>query len=337
MISIKDISAACGVSTATVSKALNGASDVSRSTRERVCRKAEELGYRPNAAARSLKTRRTYNIGVLFKDEAGSGLTHEYFSAVLEGLKNEAEARGFDITFINTNNASMNYYDHCIYRNVDGVAVVCADFSDSEVQELVASQLPVVTIDYVFDGHMAVLSDNLGGITELFNYVYSKGHRQIAYIYGAPSGVSRTRLVGFYKAAEEAGITIPDAYVRQGAFHEAGVCAQQTAALLDLPQPPSCILFPDDFSALGGIGEIRQRGLRIPEDISVAGYDGIHLSQVLDPVLTTLHQDTHTIGTTAAQQLIELIERPKTTLPRTAVIPGKLWEGGSVQKILLDE
>ena len=337
MVSIKDISAACGVSTATVSKALNGANDVSRATRERICRKAKELGYRPNAAARSLKTRRTYNIGVLFKDEAGSGLTHEYFSAVLEGLKNEAEARGFDITFINTNNASMSYYDHCIYRNVDGVAVVCADFSDPQVQELAANQLPVVTIDYVFDRGTAVLSDNLGGITELFHYVYSKGHRRIAYIYGAPSGVSRTRLVGFYKAAEAAGIAVPDSYVRQGAFHDAAVCAQQTAALLDLPQPPTCILFPDDFSALGGIGEIRQRGLRIPEDISVAGYDGIHLSQVLDPVLTTLHQETHTIGATAARQLIELIERPKTTLPRTAVIPGKLWEGGSVREIITDD
>jgi DNA-binding LacI/PurR family transcriptional regulator len=333
MMSIKDISAACGVSTATVSKALNGAHDVSAATRERVCLVAERMGYRPNAAARSLKTKRTYNIGVLFNDEAGSGLTHEYFSAVLEGFKNEAESKGFDITFINTNNASMSYLDHCVYRNVDGVAIVCANFADPQVLELTKSSLPFVTIDYVFNGKMAVLSDNVQGITDLFRYVYSRGHRKIAYIHGAPSSVTEARLVGFYRAAEEAHLEIPDAYVRKGVFHDAPTCAQETAELLDLPDPPTCILFPDDFSALGGIREIRRRGLRIPENISVAGYDGIHTSQVLDPPLTTIHQKTKTMGGTAARQLVELIEYPKTTLPHTTVVGGDLWEGASVAPV----
>jgi len=330
MVSIRDISAACGVSTATVSKALNGAPDISEATRERIFKVSEEMKYRPNAAARSLKTNRTYNLGVLFKDEADSGLTHEYFSAVLEGFKSEAETKGFDITFINTNNASMSFYDHCVYRNVDGVAIVCANFSNPQVLELAESNLPVVTIDYVFNGKMAVLSDNLKGITDLFRYVYSQGHRRIAFIHGAPSSVVEARLVGFYRAAEEAGVSIPDAYVREGVFHAPPTCARITGELLDLPEPPTCILFPDDFSAMGGISEIRQRGLRIPEDISVAGYDGIHLSQVLDPPLTTLHQKTRTMGAAAASQLVEMIERPKTTLARTAVVGGDLWEGKSV-------
>lgn len=330
MVSIKDISAACGVSTATVSKALNGAHDISEPTRERVCRKAEEMGYRPNAAARSLKTKRTYNIGVLFKDEAGSGLTHEYFSAVLEGFKNEAESKGFDITFINTNNGAMSYLDHCIYRNVEGVAVVCADFADKEVLELIGSSLPVVTIDYVFNGKTAVLSDNLKGITDLFRFAFDKGHRKIAYIHGAPSSVTEARRVGFYRAAEAAGVEIPDSYVREGVFHDAASCGKITGELLDLPQPPTCILFPDDFSALGGISEIRRRGLRIPEDISVAGYDGIHMAQVLSPPLTTLHQKTRTMGATAARHLIEQIEHPRTTLPHTTVVEGELWKGESV-------
>jgi Transcriptional regulators len=330
MVSIKDISAVCGVSTATVSKALNGARDISEATRARICRAAEEMGYLPNAAARSLKTKRTYDIGVLFKDEAGSGLTHEYFSAVLEGFKNEAEARGFDITFINTNNASMSYLDRCAYRNVDGVAIVCADFADPRVVELVSSSLPVVTIDYVFNGKMAVLSDNVRGIADLFRFVCSRGHRKIAFIHGAPSSVTEARTVGFYQAAQEAHLEIPDAYVKAGVFHDAATCARLTGELLDLPEMPTCILFPDDFSALGGIREIRRRGLRIPEDISVAGYDGIHMAQVLDPPLTTLHQKTRTMGATAAQQLIELIEHPRTTLSRTTVIPGDLWEGKSV-------
>jgi LacI family transcriptional regulator len=334
MVSIKDISAACGVSTATVSKALNGAHDVSEATRERVCRTAEELGYRPNAAARSLKTNRTYDLGVLFKDEAGSGLTHEYFSAVLEGFKNEAESKGFDITFINTNSSSMSYLDHCVYRNLDGIAVVCADYADPRVVELAGSPIPIVTIDYVFNGKTAVLSDNLKGITDLFQYVYGQGHRKIAFIHGAPSSVTESRTVGFYRAAEAAGLSVPDAYVREGIFHDAASCARITGELLDLPDPPTCILFPDDFSALGGIGEIRRRGLRIPEDISVTGYDGIHMAQVLDPPLTTIHQKTRTMGAAAARQLIEQIEHPKTTLAETTVIAGDLWEGKSVAPLM---
>lgn len=330
MTSIKDISIACGVSTATVSKALNGAPDVSHATRERVRDTAERMGYRPNAAARSLKTNRTNNIGVLFKDEAGSGLTHEYFAAVLDGFKNEAEAAGFDITFINTNKTSMSYYDHCMSRNMDGVAIVCADFRDPRVVELLAGSLPVVTIDYVYNGRMAVMSDNVRGITELLEYVYKLGHRRIAYIHGAPSGVTEARLVGFYRAAEARGLEIPDEYVREGVFHDAESCARLTGELLDLPEPPTCIFFPDDFSAMGGLGEIRHRGLSIPGDISVAGYDGIKMAEVLEPPLTTLHQNTRTMGSTAAGQLIELIERPKTTLARTTVVVGELWPGRSV-------
>ena len=104
MVSLKTIAQRCGVSTATVSKALNGHKDISKETKDRVKKVADELGYFPNAAARALKTNRSYNIGVLFEEEAGSGLTHEYFSGVLNGLKVQAEKQGYDITFIN------NYY-----------------------------------------------------------------------------------------------------------------------------------------------------------------------------------------------------------------------------------
>lgn len=333
MISIKDISMACGVSTATVSKALNGAHDISGATKERVCRTAEKMGYLPNAAARSLKTKRTNNIGVLFTEEAGSGLTHEYFASILEGFKNYAEGQGYDITFINNNNASMSYYEHCIYRNVDGVVVVCANFKNPQVVELVNSGLPVVTIDYVFNGRMAVLSDNLKGISDLVQYVYNMGHRRIAFIHGAPSSVTEKRLVGFYRAAEKLGFEVPDAYVRQGVYHDPETCSRITRELLRLNKPPTCILFPDDFSAIGGYNEIKQQGYRIPEDISVAGYDGINLSQVIEPHLTTIHQETGKMGSSAATQLIQMIEHPKTTLPEVSVIGGELWEGRSVGKV----
>ena len=153
MVSMKDIAKACGVSVATVSKALSGQPDIGEQTRELICRTADSLGYMTNSAARALKTNRTYNIGVLFVDERRSGLAHEYFSAVLESLKVEAEANGYDITFINRNvgKKATTYLQHCQYRGVDGVVIACVDFNDPQVLELVNSRLPVVTIDHVFN------------------------------------------------------------------------------------------------------------------------------------------------------------------------------------------
>lgn len=143
MVSLKTIAEKCGVSTATVSKALNDQKDISEETKSRIRTVAEQLGYFPNAAARSLKTNHSYNLGVLFEEEAGSGLQHEYFSGVLNGLKVQAEKQGYDITFINTcfENRKMSYLEHCKYRNFEGVAIVCADFNDAGVMELMNSEV----------------------------------------------------------------------------------------------------------------------------------------------------------------------------------------------------
>ena len=177
MVSLKTIAERCGVSTATVSKALNDHKDISEETKNRVKQTAEALGYFPNAAARALKTNRSYNIGVLFEEEAGRGLTHEYFSGVLNGLKIQAEKLGYDITFINTcfENRKMSYYEHCRYRNFEGVVIVCANFDDPDVIELMNSEIPVVTIDYVHHNCTAVTSNNIQGMEDLVKYIYSQG------------------------------------------------------------------------------------------------------------------------------------------------------------------
>ena len=195
MVSMRDIAEKCSVSVATVSKALNNHSDISEETRKKIRQTASDMGYYPNSAARALKTNRSYNIGVLMNDRAHSGLTHEYFSAVLEGVKVESESRGYDITFINTHNRKMTYYEHCKYRNLDGVVIACADFEEPEVQEVVNGAIPSVTIDYIFNNCTSVSSDNVKGMRELVQYVYKMGHRKIAYIHGeSNSEVTKERL-----------------------------------------------------------------------------------------------------------------------------------------------
>ena len=336
MVSLKDISKACGVSVATVSKALNDHSDISQETKKHVREVAEKLGYRPNAAAQALKTNRTNNIGVLFVDEANSGLTHDYFNHVLDSFKRKAEDSGFDITFINgaknrLNN--MSYLSHAIYRGFDGVMIACVDFSDPQVGELIASNIPVVTIDHLFNNRITIVSDNVKGMRELTTYVYEQGHRKIAYIHGLESAVTQSRLSSFYKKLQEYGVTVPDEYVVASPYRDTVAAFETTNQLLDLPDPPTCIFFPDDFAAFGGINAIRQRGLRIPEDVSVVGYDGIEIARRISPVLTTIVQDTDKIGSLAASKLIDLINNPKGTLIEQIVVDGKLEKGESVAKI----
>ena len=186
MSSLKDLARECGVSVATVSKALNGQSDISAATRDRVREAARRMGYVPNMAARAMKTNRTYNLGVLFVDERQSGLSHESFSAVLDSFKVQVEKLGYDITFVNRNlgGRTMTYLEHCHYRGVDGAVIACVDFNDPQVVELVNSDVPVVTIDHVFNNRMAVLSDNVNGLSALVRYAYANGHRRIAFIHG---------------------------------------------------------------------------------------------------------------------------------------------------------
>lgn len=333
MVSMKDIALRCGVSVATVSKALNGQPDIGEETRNRITAAAKEMGYMTNSAARALKTNRTYNLGVLFVDERRSGLAHEYFSAVLESFKVEAEAHGYDITFINHNvgGKPTSYLQHCLHRGVDGVVIACVDFNAPQVRELVDSNIPLVTIDRVFDNRLAVLSDNVRGVSMLVRHVYEKGHRKIAFLHGERTSVTNNRLIGFHRTCEELGLEIPDEYIIECVYHDPDRCAEATRRLLELPDRPTCILFPDDFSYIGGLNVLLEAGLRVPDDISVVGYDGIHLAKVMR--LTTYSQNTAALGKTAAERLISLIEHPKTTVLDRVLIEGGLLEGTSVKQI----
>ena len=335
MVSMKDISAACGVSIATVSKALNDHNDIGSETKQHIKQVAKEMGYSPNSAAKALKTNRTYNIGVLFSDDNHSGLTHDYFSHVLDSFKSTAEEKGYDITFINsckTRKGRMSYLEHSRYRGFDGVAVVCVNFYDPEVEELVRSEIPVVTVDHVFNNRISIVSDNVKGMRDLLTYIYKQGHRRVAYIHGVDSSVTRSRLSSFYHTAEELGLYVPDEYVLEAPYRDAAAARIMTEKLLDLRTPPTCICYPDDFSAFGGMNAIMERGLKIPEDVSVAGYDGIRAGMHIEPQLTTIKQDTARLGRCAAEKLISLIERPKTTMIEQVVVEGKVFEGRSVGK-----
>ena len=335
MVTIKDISKRCNVSPATVSKALNGYGDISSETAEMIRRTAQEMHYMPNAAARQLKTNSSHNIGVLFVDETMCGLTHEYFSAILNSAKEEAERLGYDITFISRNIGGdhTSFVEHCRYRKCDGVLIASVDFSNDAVVELIESEFPTVTIDYSFNDQSSVMSDNVDGAYNLTEYLIEKGHRRIAFIHGEKTSVTEKRLVGFFRACEDNGVVVPDAYVLEGKYHDPKSSGELTRQLMELEEPPTVIMYPDDYSYLGGLSQLEKMNLSVPEDVSVAGYDGINLSQVLRPRLTTYYQDAEMIGKQSMRKLVESIENKKTCIVEQIMVSGRLLEGRSVKQL----
>ena len=338
MVSLKDIAAACGVSVATVSKALNDQRDIGAKTKEQIRQTARSMGYFPNYSARTLKTNRSYNIGVLFADASRSGLMHDFFSAILDSFKRTVEDRGYDITFVNASRGGehrMSYYERCRNRCFDGVVIACVESLDGEVEELVNSDIPLVTIDQVFQNRTSIISDNASGMRDLLKYIYSLGHRRIAYIHGADSTVTKARLEAFHETAGKLGLKIYPEYICEAEYRDTAAAEKLTRQLLELETPPTCILYPDDFTSFGGMNAIRQRGLSIPKDISIAGYDGLRLGRHLDPPLTTLVQDTERMGAAAGEKLLELIENPEERPVEQIIVPGSVFPGGSVGKLEL--
>ena len=334
-VTIRELSKRCGLSISTVSKALNGYTDISEATREAVTQAAKEIGYYPNAHARALKTKRSYNLGVLFVDDMQSGLTHSFFSFVLESFKKEAERNGYDITFIShkMGDSTMTYLEHCHYREVDGVCIACINFQDAEITQLVNSELPVVTIDHLFNNRSCIQSNNIMGIQTLVEHVVARGHRRIAYIHGHKSSVTDTRLGSFYRTADALGVDVPDEFVMECEYNAPASVCSATKRLLAMPVPPTCILISDDYGALGAYEAASDLGLQIPRDFSIAGYDGIPIMQLMKPRLTTIRQDTNCIGAEAARSLIALIENPKMSIPEITVIPCALLEGETIRNL----
>ncbi len=335
MVTLKEIAKVCGISATAVSKALRNESDISKETIEKVQKVADELGYSPNIAAVRLKTNLSYMLGILLKDDTDSGVEHEFFATIVNPFIKRAKNYGYSVMFV-TDRVGKRKVTPTEFANAygcDGVLILAGDFKDKEIVELVNSDIPVVTVDYVFNDCSAIISDNDKGICEMLKYAHEMGHRKIAYVHGEDTVVSRIRRVSFLKTCNELGINVPEEYIVEGHFHDVKSTEKITHKFLDLPDPPTFIFYQDDFSFIGGRNAIAQRGMVIPDDISVAAYDGFVLSQVIKPKLMTWKQNTTEIGKKSADILIDAIENPKTYLPRIVEVQGELLRGQSVKKI----
>ncbi len=335
MATIKDIAKVCNLSSTAVSRALRGESDISQATIERVQKVANEMGYIPNVAAVKLKTNRSFVLGILLDDGTRSGVEHEFFAAITNAFMQAAGEKGYSVMFISKKigEQSLSYTDFVRAHGCDAVLVLVIYSYEKEISDLAQSGIPVVFVDHVFNGCSAVMSDNANGIQQIITHAYQKGHRKIAFLHGEDTAVTRIRLAAFYKICQALSIDTPEEYIVEGKYHDTEAAEQATYELLDLKEPPTFILYSDDFAFIGGRNAFEKRGLTCPDDISAAGYDGFVISRVMHPSLVTWKQNTTALGACAATLLIEAVEHKKTYIPQIIEVQGSLQAGNSICEV----
>src|SRR6185436_648858 len=330
-VTIRELAQLSGVSIGTVSRALNGYTDVNEETRERIIRLAQELDYTPAAAARSLVTQRSHVVGVFL--ETGEGhpdLQHPFFHEVLVGLKHEIGASGYDLLLFASERPGNGYGDHSYlkrarHHSVEGVVLMGVDAEDLEIRRLTRSGLPCVGVDCAVMGPAAefVMSDNPAGAAVAVGHLHDLGHRRIATITGLmETRPGADRLRGYRDALRARGLAFRDEYVAYGDFYvESG--QQAMNRLLDLDEPPSAVVCASDLMALGAIRAVAERGLSVPRDVSIVGFDDIQLAGHVQPPLTTLRQDKARLGAEAGRALTRLIAADA-AVPEAMTLPVEL-------------
>jgi len=335
LTTIYDISRETGFSPTTVSKALNNYPDVSEKTKQIILKKAAEMGYIPNSHARILTTKKSWTIGILFDEKLNVGIKHPFFNAIIESFKKKVELKGYDLLFISKDIGGhpITYLDHCKIRGVDGVIIITSDPTNEQIQELINSNFPCVLIDNESDKVSSVHSDDAQGCYLAVEYLYSLGHRKIAHIYGSrDTFAGNARYNEFINALEKFKLPKIDKYLVEGGYFsfEGGYKAMKK--LLELDDLPTAVFASGDLMAIGAINAIKEKGLRIPDDISVVGYDDLDVCRYITPKLTTIKQNTDLIGENAADILIDMIDKKSSRA--SIVVPVELIIRDSCKSII---
>ena len=337
MITIYEIAKLAGVSPTTVSKVINNYPDVSDKTRKKIKDILEEQNFLPNSQAQGLTTKKTWTLGIVYFEDLGVGLSHSFFSNVIEAFKKQSDKYGYSLLFGSKNDRLKNdtFLEYFRYKCVDGIAIICTDPNDKETISLVNSDFPIVIIDMINEHTSTVTSDNVTGCKAAIKYLYDLGHRKIAHIYGTSkidNWPSTVRKKAYIESMKEFNLEIPDGYLADGVNFDFSGGYDAMKKLLKLDDRQTAVLSSSDKIALGAIEAIKEAGLRVPEDISVIGFDDIELAKYVTPKLTTVRQNCDEIGRAAVDILVEQINK-KEKLKINKVVPVELIVRESCSKI----
>lgn len=323
MTTIKDVAAAAGVSFSTVSHVLNNSRPVSPEARSSVEAAIRQLNYVPSGVARSLKVRATSTVGLLIPN----GI-NPYFAELARGVEDFYERNGYCVILCNSDDdleKQSNYLRVLLEKRIDGLVIASAGGDRDLADTLGHLNIPVVIVDRDVAGVSAdtVQIDHEAGARLAANHLIELGHRKIACISGpAAVGVSVQRIRGFRRALEEAGIAVRSDWIVEGDFSSPGGYG---AAQLLLKDPPTAIFAGNDMMGLGVLRALAERGLKVPDDVAVIGFDNVELGQFFYPALSTVGHSVRQIGEIAARALLQRMSGEEKARPRRLTIAPALF------------
>jgi len=323
MVTMRDVARRAGVSTATVSHVINETRFVSGELKARVYQAMKELNYHPNAIARSLRRRKTHNIGMIVPD-----ISYPFLAEVARGVEDAGFELGYNVILCDSN-GNLEKEATCIgilqEKKVDGIVLIAAGESSSRVQALIEQGMPVVVCDRELPGVGVdtVIADNVESGHQATEHLIGLRHHRIGCIAGPQMlGISKKRVEGYKRALEEHGIPLREELIARGDFR-CGGGYEAMRELLALDEPPTAVFACNDLMAIGAICAASQKRLRIPQDVAIVGCDDIALASFTNSSLTTVAQPKQEMGAAAVEMLVERIG-DKGKPPTRKLLPTKL-------------
>jgi len=323
-VTLRDIAKEAGVSTTTVSRALNGKPDVSSKTKHEILKIAKNLGYTPNLLAKSLRSKKSKTIGVVLAD-----ISNPFFAAVAKGVEDAAHKRNYSIILCNTDEEYEKEEEALqvlIEKRVDGLLITPVQKEYKDILRIKEQKIPLVLVGRHFDTiktNSVVSDDVLGGFLAT-EYLVKKGHRRILYISG-PLHISSAseRLKGYKEALKKYKISFEEKLVR-GYTAKMDEAYTLMGKLLKEKLNFTAIFTFSDFLAFGIMRALREEKLKIPDDVAVVGYDDIEFASILEIPLTTIHMPKYRLGMEGTNTLIDEIEKKNSGKPQKLVIKPEL-------------
>jgi LacI family transcriptional regulator len=319
-LTIKDIAQMAGVSQATVSKVINNYGGISEKTKNKVLAVINEMSYAPNFSARSLATKKSNLIGLIYAGNINVDMTHPYFNEVISTFKKNIGLLGYDILLFSNEHFLQDqgsYLARCKHFNVDGCLIIAGEEVEDATYELAESGFPCIGIDIELAGPRAsyVMTDNVNLSRKVVEHFYLNSLRKIGYIGGMrDSVISNLRLKGFKNAMTQFGLEIREEWIQYGDYNEESGY-RSMKEMLSLKEYPEAIFAASDLMALGALRAIKEAGLHVPKEIRVIGCDDIAACRYSDPKLTTVKQEKEKIGKLSAYMLNDLIDGKSSLKP----------------------
>jgi LacI family transcriptional regulator len=326
-VTIQDVAERAGVSAMTVSRVINHPSRVAGATRQRVEQAIQDLGFVPNALARSLLHGRTHTIALLMSD-----ISNPFFTQVARGVEDIAQRNGYTVIFGNSDESpekERQYIQALLGRRIDGLLIAAAGSGSRAMLDLlIRHKNPFVLIDRAIEGVPAdtVIGDSVGGARALTEHLIGLGHRRIALVNGMLEvPTARDRLSGYRQSLRDHGIEPCQDLIVVGNYkRDGGYQAAQRLLALPLDQRPTAIVAANNFIGVGVLEALREAQLAVPQDMAVVCFDDIELASALYPFLTVVAQPARTFGTIAMQFLLDRLDGAESPPPRKVVLPPEL-------------